>query len=1281
MSPDSKLDRERAFFGPYHAEAFREKEDVGPEHRVRAWLELRHAAHGRGEKELTFVRPDPDARLATLRAWRAMRRMITPAAPAAPPATNWIPIGPAVVRRGQATGAPPVSGRAVDIAIAQGGSRVYVASANGGVWRSDNGGDTWRPLMDSLALAPTYVDADSLACGAIAINPANADRIYVGTGEGESATFFNGVFGVVYSYAGVGPLRNDFGGDGPWVTEPVTAGSPSLNGQAFYQLAVDPNDAERVVGATTVGIYRREPDGAGGYRWTQTHAGYATSVVAASDSGVTTWYAAMLGGPALTSSDGATWVTVGTSFPTGVSRVTLAIQPTNSQIVYAFSSAGVHRLDISNGSWVILAASPAVDGANYGAAIAVDPTNVDTIFLGAYSVGASGDAKLFRGAVSATPSLSTTDIGARVHPDVHRVVVRSDAPDELWVACDGGVFRTTTARGAATFTPRNVGLATVTCTYLDHHPTEAAVVFCGVQDNGAVRYTGEEAWLHSDDGDGGPMIVNWADPYRVLRSYVYGTLYRTSDGGAGPGSWSNASPAANGALFYPPLACAPPSGTAADADIVAMGADRTWFSSNFGGAWSSPDTAALAGTVSAVEFASATRMYAGTTNGRVYVYTRAGAVWSAATLVGQVGGGTTGLAPIITDVVVDSADATGASFFVSLGGSGDWRRIWHYDGTTWTNRSGPSAGDPASLLAVHFSALVADRANPSHLFAGADIGVWRSTDGGANWSPYAEGLPEAGVTDLKLHPTRRLLRAATYGRGVYEREIDAASALGVELYARDTTLDVGRWSTVDWLADPESTAAPHPGVRHWESPNIKVDPPASNGTYQTGTSINFFDFVDTLVDGSDGVATVDSSTGTAINRVYVEVHNRGVLTADGVLVTLLITNASASLSATPLPMGYASNAQNGIPINTSTWKTVGIKTINGLRVGLPQVVEFDLPSTLLPAPSSLPGQSHYCLLALLHHTSDQFTNAEPNADALAIAERKVAQRNLQIVAFTGTLPPAVPQPTKNAIKPVPALLNIFSPERRADLVVDSGGFRGLVSLVLPAGVDPGKVDSVIGGERLRMGALDEIVREHLAASAYAIANSRASASLTRPSLQDLEALVGGTAIRFSLTEKRTRAGIRGLALPRPIRPLLVFEAPDDAVVGDSWEIAVFTAQGRTIAGGSTYRCQVMLAPDDQKHVKIETGIVRDGTRGHTLVLAKPSLRHAKSRLEKDGAPSAWLVGFGPRGVEKPVRMTWDRDRGAFAADVGDAESHRGVRRVTVVARIGEHEGRKTISLW
>src|SRR6266550_4641995 len=117
--------------------------DVGPEARTRAWVELRNATSNGHKKH------DPNSYLRSLHAWRALRaynsvrgsrRFDGPTPPVPPPATNWIPIGPSVVRRGQAGGAPPVSGRTVDVAIAPGGTRVYAATANGGLWRSDDSG-------------------------------------------------------------------------------------------------------------------------------------------------------------------------------------------------------------------------------------------------------------------------------------------------------------------------------------------------------------------------------------------------------------------------------------------------------------------------------------------------------------------------------------------------------------------------------------------------------------------------------------------------------------------------------------------------------------------------------------------------------------------------------------------------------------------------------------------------------------------------------------------------------------------------------------------------------------------------------------------------------------------------------------------------------------------------------------------------------------------------------------------------------------------------------------
>src|SRR5438105_294924 len=164
--------------------------------------------------------------------------------------SNWVPLGPSVVRRGQPTGRPAISGRASGIAVAPGGLRVYVATADGGVWRSDDAGASWYSTMESFDVDPTTFASTSLACGAIAIDEADPNRIYVGTGEGDTnAIFAARLTNALPSYRGVGPLRSDTGG-GAWVNEPTASGSPPLAGAAFFALAVDPGDRENVVAAT-----------------------------------------------------------------------------------------------------------------------------------------------------------------------------------------------------------------------------------------------------------------------------------------------------------------------------------------------------------------------------------------------------------------------------------------------------------------------------------------------------------------------------------------------------------------------------------------------------------------------------------------------------------------------------------------------------------------------------------------------------------------------------------------------------------------------------------------------------------------------------------------------------------------------------------------------------------------------------------------------------------------------------------------------------------------------
>jgi hypothetical protein len=989
-------------------------------------------------------------------------------APQPPPANNWIPIGPSVLRQGQGGVKPATSGRTPAIAVAPGGTRIYIGAANGGVWRSDNSGQTWRSLMDAWDLNPTTLASDSLSVGAIAIDNANPDRVYVGSGEGAGAAYF-----------GVGPIVTNNGSANPpaWTTEQAAPGSPSLAGTAFYSLAVDPASSDLVVAATYRGTYRRESNGMGGFHWAQKMMGgitnqRVTSVVAAESGGTTTFYAARQNGPVYSSNDGHMWIEAGTSFPATAGRVALAVQVDNPSVVYALIQNGsVYRLDITNGTWRNITGIPAgfmnTQG-GYDMAIAVSPNNVNRIYIGSSIELSGGDwsGSLYRCEITISGtnvSMTPTYIGNSVHADIHTIVFAPGDPNKLWVGCDGGLFYSTNPTGSGDiFTACNTGLQTLTMKFLGQHPTEDAVLFAGSQDNGGERFTGEEAWLYSSGGDGGFAIVNWNDPYKILSTYVRGGIRRSTNGGTRYSYAPVDVLLASGeqVLFYAPIAGTPPNPgsptAAADADLVAFGSIRPWMSTTFGGGWQSIPNNTLAGDsldgrIKSLIFASPTRLYAGTMNGGVYRFDRAGSTWTR-TQIDTIGGANQlPLAGPVTDIAVDPTNDS--RLYITFGGTGDWRHVWFFDGTQWQQRSGPTAGSVTSLLDVQFNAIVVDPANPAHLYAGADIGVWRSIDGGANWTVFSEGLPDAAVEDLLLHNPRRLLRAATHGRGVWERTLPDTSKQGVELYVRSTQLDQGRGPAINGLPDPTAQGQ---SVYFWRGPEIKLDTPNALGQYQfplTGT-IDFLQFVDTLTDDFQNVAT--HATANIITRVYVQVHNRGVMQADNVRVMLLLANASMGLP--PLPPGFEVNVRNGVPVNTANWRTIGFDTLNDVRVGFPKIAAFSLPSSMLPPPANLAGNQHQCVLALVHHADDQFTNTETIVDTLSSGDRKAAHKNLTVVQFTGTLPPA---------RPVVMPVRIHNPNTKekllTSLAVYLNSYPGRVRLLIPRINTDGNLEKLIDG--------------------------------------------------------------------------------------------------------------------------------------------------------------------------------------------------------------------------
>ncbi|MFP4421821.1 MAG: WD40/YVTN/BNR-like repeat-containing protein [Desulfococcaceae bacterium] len=774
--------------------------------------------------------------------------------PVGPVRTNsWKPIGPAGMRKGQTYTRPLMSGRAPDVAIAPDGRRVYLATANAGVWRTDDRGESWVPLMrgfdlNPVGIAPGHAASDgvnTLAMGAVAIDEGNPDRVYVGTGE------------AFHGYMGVGPLVSDDGGNS-WRQEAVIGGN--LMGHGFYALAVDPGDPERVVAATTNGLYRREPVAAGAslYHWVRKTSGLGvgnrfTSVAAVRSGGQTHFFAARFGGLVFDSTDGDTWTAI-PGYPTvaGVDRVLLALQPGNPNVIYGYNERGdLWRNTRANaatawtaGGWQQLSGLPPAGGAPagtpelptgqlwYDMALAVSPGDANVVFIGSSTTNPNPD-RVWSGAIfrldidDATVSnnvTNTTYIGNSIHPDIHRIRFRPGSEREMWVGCDGGIFYAADAfaDGDHVFVHRNAGVQSLETQYLGVHPRSEAVLFAGTQDNGGIRYTGEPAWLHVTPGDGGYAVVDWNTPHnyrityarRVMRGSATGGVFQT---GTDPVSVVPGHPSPGDMqLFYAPLEVAPTG----NSQFIVFGSRAMWWSPDFGANWNStpliaPLVAAnVAGSIiRAVRVVSTTMVYVGTMDGQVWRYTNPGAGWGSVALhtnnvAGppghpQMGNPFTNVSqtfPILA-IFVDPADATNNSIYVTIGGRVNGGRVWHFNGGTnnWSNRDG--AGDTALPNAIP-SAITVDPANNAHVYVGTDIGVWRATNGGAanpTWRPFSNRLPDTTVRDLEWHAGLgiRLLRASTYGSGVWEYLVaDPGGAVtdvpAVELYLRNSQLDGGR---------------------------------------------------------------------------------------------------------------------------------------------------------------------------------------------------------------------------------------------------------------------------------------------------------------------------------------------------------------------------------------------------------------------------------------------------------------------------------------------------------
>lgn len=975
--------------------------------------------------------------------------------PGGPGTNNWTPLGASVIENGQATNSPPVSGRLTSIAVSANGNRIYVATANGGVWYSEDRGTNWESWLGynttSRADYSAGHEADSLSVGAIAVvfgTNKTGDEIYVGTGEPN---------GNIDAYFGVGIKH--------YKNQALKLeANAELAGKGIYKIVVDPSDSSRVFAATTVGLFRRKTDG----HWEKLTGSAATPfanpgdqatdfIIAgtgASKKHYVTFQRGTVyeGNKDLTVWTALTGTTTGSRSALPLRRITLAAGNSNTPPVYALDETGtLYKLD-ATAFRALTGSVPAVilGGQGwYDLILGVDPSNDNVIYVAGDRSNASPfDLTLYRCTVAGYACPANTYVGTSVHADGHAIAFSSDAhgATQVWVGCDGGLFYSDRPSVNSSFRPKNVGIGSTQINYMAQRPDVDTVILAGSQDNGSLRYWGDQVWHEEPQGDGGGVAIDPNNPFRMMQQYVRASLQVSNRGGIN-GTWApvrfppvtsnSAAQTAAASLensnvvtaFYGLIAVTPDG---VSPTLAAFGTNRLWLTDNWGGTWNTlptntnPYTPAtplaaqdVVGMITAIEFASATMIFAATHRlatppvpPNLFRYTkttsRGRTTWSITPSL--VGAGALPAASIVTAIEAD--DAAAGSFYVALGGEGRFERCYYYDGTTWHN-AGPAVG----TLNIPCHAVVVDPNAPHHVYLGSDVGVWKGVRSGnawtLQWTLYSQGLPEAAITDLKIHQGARLLRAATHGRGIWELSMDAATGNSIDLHLRANAADSGRMQggrRFPWVRTAEDPTRAPAAVRHpvdlTMSPDIKV---RRASLPAIAANVNYYDFAATL---GEQVRNPNWQRGdlAGTNQVFVQVRNRGLdiirrttggvsRTANNVRVGLLMADASSG-SSPDLPAGFTPHVASGDAnprwLAGSRWTFADaaqpFKMLSGdLNVRTPQVVRFDVRFSGL---TGLTAASKVALLAFVTtiDATDKFTGTDVRIDDLIMADKHVAQR-------------------------------------------------------------------------------------------------------------------------------------------------------------------------------------------------------------------------------------------------------------------------------------------------
>ncbi|MBL0312832.1 MAG: hypothetical protein IPP78_08975 [Holophagaceae bacterium] len=685
---------------------------------------------------------------------------------------------------------------------------LYIGTAGGGVWKTINAdllaaGDwTWTCITDNL---PVATGTGNCAVGAIAMSPVDPETIYLGLGD-------------AFAAQGRGIYKSTNGGS--------TWAELGALGNTTFITSILPLDANVVLVGGSDGIWRSTNGGAsfnqlsgsaGKWTWSMARLSAQDLVLSLTDAG----YA---NGKIYYSSDSGLNFTVATG-NTQSGRITLATSPASSTAVWGIEQdasapsngtkffTGVLKSIDKGATWSYVPAPvasgslfqsvgsfPDGDGgqAFYDHLISVDPLDANKLIVGSNlslyrtqngGVGweqlthwvASGRVYAHADFHTATWSKTGTKVlffgndgGLSILRDPYRTPIPSTAsvPNSVFgsqVASDPTFLDSRRSKGIATHLVYSLGSTTAA--------NSRWRVSIGLQDNATRIRASSGSTLFNNNiqtsGDGFGTIMHLVDGNKIIGSGPNTYLYRSTDGGnsfTAIAMLDNPLTDPQKAPFLTRIVqgLSDPTG-----DLIFTATNRKlWGSLDFGTTWFNVlNNIGFTNNIRhiASSKSSSNALAVVTSGGTGAITPNAGSTWQN---FGAFPGISSPEGPISDNgynapsyVWFDTSNANTlyvASASFTFNASHLWKST--NQGQNWTALDGGGSGFPAGPVHV----IQNDPTNPSTLLAGTDYGLFSSSNGGTTWTRYGQGLPMVAVRDLYIAPDGKFIRAATFGRGVWE---------------------------------------------------------------------------------------------------------------------------------------------------------------------------------------------------------------------------------------------------------------------------------------------------------------------------------------------------------------------------------------------------------------------------------------------------------------------------------------------------------------------------------